>query len=552
MKRSVWLRLFLPAALVILAAAAVILLTARADAGSREQEQAFRSLRFSAERHVGQLAGLIAERFEELEMFARALPAGELTVETALSLLRTGFPETGLRRTAVVSANGIAYYGDGVTADVAGEEGVLRSLNGERAADLRIGDRGLREGRIVLSVPAAEQAAAGWAVLCGITDEALTGLLSASCGPEETALLVSAEGSVLSMGGAGGLSVSGEEITGEAPLAEALRSGDSGCCVLTFPHLDLKLYAAYAPAGLNGWMLICCKPVDSVEFGLVPVLAVSAAALAALAGCTALFSARLRCLDAERLRQTEYGVQAEAALRSVSAGLLRFDPASEELSVFPRPSGFPDEAEKAPSPALPGQKEPELPSVRVSPDSRRAFRLLLGRLKGGERVVREVLRMEDGKYLRLSFRNRFDQAGEPCGASGCFEDWTLRQDVRRRFDRQVSRLEDSVRDYVLGVCWNLSRNTLEKTVGLPENGSGTPGERLLAVLAPKDPSELSSLTAGRLLWMHDVCADLYELEFRRAGEEGLFRLETYLLRSPDTLDVCAFLFLTGPRGPSAG
>ena len=109
-----------------------------------------------------------------------------------------------------------------------------------------------------------------------------------------------------------------------------------------------------------------------------------------------------------------------------------------------------------------------------------------------------------------------------------------------------------MRDYVLGVCWNLSRNTLEKTVGLPENGSGTPGERLLAALAPKDPSELSSLTAGRLLWMHDVCADLYELEFRRAGEEGLFRLETYLLRSPDTLDVCAFLFLTGPRGPSAG
>ena len=592
MKRSVWLRLYLPAVALLLAAAAAAALLSRGSAVRAAREKAYQALRLSAERQALQLRALVSDRFDALSAFAVSLSGDAPSAADALSLLRARLPGNEYRKTAVVSANGIAYYDDGVTADVAGDEGFLAVLGGEASVEARLGKRGIREGRLVLTVPFGGMSS-GWTALCGITDRALTELLALSSGTDGTVFLAAQDGSILIAGGAaqdssgGSLfaplsrSAGGESAAPDgadsalSAMQAAFMSGASGCCTVDLGEIGLY-YAAYVPAGLNDWMLAVLAPCAEPEYGLAPILALTAAALLLLTLFTGLVSARLRRQQDERVRLVRYGAQTEDVLRESGAALWRYEPSGGfRLSAPPFSVRETEDARRALSAeageksVLPACRDAEtaadgsgIPEAglrpaaadplasRISPESRRAFRQMMERLARGERTVREVVRIRGGRYLRLTFRNRFGPTGEPCGAEGCAEDWTLRQDLRRRIDRQNSRLEDEPRDFLLAARWNLTRDVLEKGVGLPEDGAGdAPCARLCAALSPMQPSDLSLLTSGRLLRLHDVCADGLVLPFDRrtaAGREPV-QLDVRLLREPDTLDVLAFLFLTLPE-----
>ena len=108
MKRSVWLRLYLPAVALLLAAAAAAALLSRGSAVRAAREKAYQALRLSAERQALQLRALVSDRFDALSAFAVSLSGDAPSAADALSLLRARLPGNEYRKTAVVSANGIA------------------------------------------------------------------------------------------------------------------------------------------------------------------------------------------------------------------------------------------------------------------------------------------------------------------------------------------------------------------------------------------------------------------------------------------------------------
>lgn len=554
MKRSVWLHLFLPVASLILAFFVVLGVVEAASAEEKARTAAYRELAYAAEKASVQLQERLEEQASELTRFAARLSGQTLTVADAMTQLRASFPGTDLRRTAVVSASGIAYYDDGVTADIASDAGFQTALSGACAVEARKGERSVREGRIVLSAPVGENAE--WVVLCGMTDDALIGLLESFSGTDGIAVLAKSDGSVILTSNeqspfTGNLFSSLLECEPETvpeegvsdggvseTLASFLQSETAGSMTLTYAETG-RYNVSCAPVGLNGWMLFCCEPCAESDSRLTPVLLSAVAALAGLALLTLLASVRLRKNEAENEQLAAYSALTNVVLEDSVAELWRYD---ADSNAFVRTTSSRSNLES-------GRDEPtgsvadEL-AVQVSSESRPAFRQMVERIRQGERVVSEVLRVRNGRYLRFTFRNRFNAAGESCGADGYAEDWTLRQELCRRVDQQNSRMDDRERDVLLAVRWNVSRDTLEKTVGMPSDKPGaSPRSRLLAALAPKKPALFSGLTAGRLLRQYDVCNDWCEMEFDQRGASQPVRLEICMMRAPDTLDVLAFLFL---------
>jgi len=348
------------------------------------------------------------------------------------------------------------YLADAAGDSLAGDEGAInisdrlyfrQSLAGERGLEA-VASRIDGAPRFALSVPVKSGDAVELVLYALFSEDAFTGVLQTKASYDGSRTLILSCAGEKVYGGSGlmqGSLLVDLERAGEAGALAVLQndfaSGASG--IVNYTLYDTETYLAYAPLGVNGWMICTSAPAarvneeisQTVKSGYLIVAAILILAAAFVLLFAYVVRQNTKRLIADQTRLNEIGARYRMALENTSVAVWDFDPVRRVLSIDAR------------SARLLGVREgshedvPEslIASGFVHPDSAQDLRGLHARLAAGEKSLEEVflLRAQNGegwRYERVRYTNLFDEKGRAYLAIGMGEDVSAEYAEKRRLD----------------------------------------------------------------------------------------------------------------------
>jgi len=387
-------------------------------------------------------------RYRALEAVAAGISEqGPDGIEAEFARLRPGTAGEDYLSMYLADAGGSSDIGDGVAINISDRLYFQQSLAGGRGLEAvvsRINDA----PRFILSVPVLAQGAISHVLYATFDERTFADVLQtgAAYGDSRT-LIFSAAGEIIYGGSAllqgnllWDLERAGEAET-QASLRDALAAGDTG--IVTYALNGTETYLAYAPLGVNGWVICTSAPAarvnqeisQTVKSGYLIVTAIlilAAAFVLLFAYVVRLNSTRL---IENRARLNEIDERYRMALENTSVAVWDFDHARRAISIDARSAKLLGMREGV----LENVPESLIASGFVHPESADDLRELHAKLAAGEKSLEGVflLRAENGegwRYERVRYTNLFDEKGRAYLAIGMGEDVTAEYAEKRRLD----------------------------------------------------------------------------------------------------------------------
>ncbi|HWQ58759.1 MAG TPA: diguanylate cyclase [Clostridia bacterium] len=387
-------------------------------------------------------------QYRSLETVAAGLSeeSGE-TVEVTLERLRLLADETDYVRIYLAYPDGTSRAEGGATINIADRLYFAQSLAGMRGLEAVV-SRIDNEPHFIISVPVLSGDAVAYVLYAAYSREAFAGMLRAveKYKGRET-LILSADGERI-LGGEdmfkGNLFTDLEGSMDEEDLADLRAVFErGGVGIATYTLYAHETYLAYAPLGVNGWMICTAAPaasvneeiVQTVKSGyllIVSILIISAAFVLLFAFVVRQNSKRL-LEDQARLNESD--ARYRMAIENTDVAIWDYDPIRRAIAIDERSRKLvgldSNTIENAP--------EALIASGFVHPDSADDLRELHAKLAAGEKAAEGVflIRAKDDsgwRYEHMRYTNLFDEKGNAYLAIGMGEDVTAEYAEKRRLD----------------------------------------------------------------------------------------------------------------------
>lgn len=410
---------------------------------------------------------------EEREIFLAALEWQYLSLETVaaglsgkdgdeaealLAALRPLAEQTDYMRLYLAYPDGGAVADDGEAIDVSDRRYFQAALRGDRGVESVVSRiDGAR--RFIISVPVMRDGEVAYVLFAACNEEALADLLRAGAGGGHSyTILCEADGTRILAGYGSGsaplenlFSAFEGAMDGGAleAVREDFRSGRPGVARYTEAE-DGETYVAYAPLGLNGWMVSSAVPAASISAEvtqtvrsgyliITSIMIISAAFVLLFAWVSR--QGTLRMLHDQALL-TESDARYRMAIENTTVAIWDYDIARRRITLDARSMKLLG----ADAEILEDVPESLISSGYVHPDSAEELRALHARLAAGDPTTEGVILLSDAgretwRYEHIRYTNLFDEKGAPYLAIGMGEDVTAEYADKRRLDELSIRAE---------------------------------------------------------------------------------------------------------------